>query len=398
MHMRHGLLAILLLTPQVVLAQGSSHGDSLPVPHAVQQVLDLFDKPLHPVVGGVATSGGMGVGLGYTTPRERAWYHDAEGRVTVKRYWLLTGEAGRQTSRARLGTFGSVRDMRRLDFFGIGPDSQLSDHTDFRLRETNVGARVSFKVMRNVRVGGSASFYDPDLGSGRSRSLASIEDRFDGSNVPGLGVETWFTRYRGFAELIHPLAASSDQDQDETRLHRQGRYQVAVESVRDHDLGRYNFHRLEAEVQQRIPGLRPGQRLTLHGLLAATPGHGEVPFYLQYTLGGGGGLAAFRPETIGGDGSRATLRSFDNYRFRDRNVLLMQAEYRVPLHPTVHATIFLDSGQVAPRASGLFQDLKVGTGFSLSYMRNGAARARVDVGYGSGEGVHVYWGVGGRLR
>ena len=171
-------------------------------------------------------------------------------------------------------------------------------------------------------------------------------------------------------------------------------YQVALEAVRDHSDGRHNFHRWEAEVQQRIPGLRPGQRLTLHGLVASTNTNADVPYYMLYTLGGTGGLKAFRPDLLGSDGTRATLRGVRNYRFRDRDLVLMQAEYRIPLHRNIHSTVFVDVGQVAPQVSQLFNDLKTSTGFSLSYMRKGRALGRMDVGFGAGEGVHVFWSFG----
>jgi outer membrane translocation and assembly module TamA len=64
----------------------------------------------------------------------------------------------------------------------------------------------------------------------------------------------------------------------------------------------------------------------------------------------------------------------------------------------VHATVFVDAGQVAPTASRLFNDWKTGTGFSLSYMRGGATLGRLDVGYGSGEGMHFFWSFGGFLQ
>src|SRR6185312_5057631 len=99
------------------------------------------------------------------------------------------------------------------------------------------------------------------------------------------------------------------------------------------------FRRLEAEARHQFHGLKPNQRLTLHGLIGITNRDAAVPYYLEYTLGGNS-LGAFRPETIGTDGTRATLRGFDNYRFRDRDLLLMQVEYRVPLRKYLDATVF----------------------------------------------------------
>ena len=359
------------VAPQLAWAQSQD----LPVPPAAKAVLDAFEKPLHPLVGGVAPGGGLGVGIGYATPKSQEWFHDASTMVTLNRFWSVEGETGRQTQRSRLGVFGEVRHMSRLGFFGIGPGSRREDRTNFRLRETTVGAKGWVRPRAAVRIGGYAEIYSPQLGSGASPSLLSIEDVFHPSDVPALQDDPVFARYRGFAEFAHST----------------GTYQIAMEAVRDHDLGRYNFHRVETEVQQRFAGFKPGHRLTLHGLMAVTNSDAVVPYYLQYTLGGGGGLKAFRPDMLGSDGTKATLRGYQNYRFRDRDILLMQAEYRIPVHKNVDATVFYDAGQVAGRASDLFDGAKQGTGFSLSYMRKGAALGRIDVGYGSGEGIHVFW-------
>jgi hypothetical protein len=390
-------MVICVAIPHTAAAQSSPNDDALPLPPAVQTVFDAFNKPLHPILGGVAPGGGMGVGIGYHTPKSEDWFHDAEARITINRYWALTGETGRQTQRSRVGVFGQIRHMNRLDFFGIGPDSRRADRTDFRLRETSAGAKGWIRATPALRIGGSAQMYSPELGSGQSPRVLSMEQFFTPATVPGFNADPVFARYRGYAEFVYPVLADPDLPNDEYPGY-QGTYQFAVESVRDTDAGNYNFHRWETEVQQRFAGFRPRHHFTVHGLMAVTNEGANVPFYLQYTLGGGGGLNAFRPNTIGTDGTGATLRGYQNYRFRDKDIVLLQGEYRVPLHKSVHATVFLDAGQVAPTASRLFNDWKTGTGFSLSYMRKGAALARLDVGYGSGEGMHFFWGFGGFLQ
>jgi hypothetical protein len=72
----------------------------------------------------------------------------------------------------------------------------------------------------------------------------------------------------------------------------------------------------------------------------------------------------------------------------------MQAEYRIPISEQVHTTVFLDSGQVAPRMAELFKDLRTTTGFSLSYVRKGKTLGRMDVGFGGAEGVQLFWSFG----
>jgi Omp85 superfamily domain len=393
--MKYGLVAAALMAvfPIAVAAQTPPNDDGPPLPPAAQATIDSFGKPLHPIIGGVAPSGGIGAGLGYTTPKGQDWFHNGEALVTVKKYWSVAGETGRQTQRTRLAVFATAREMNRLNFYGPGADSLRSDRVDFALRENSVGLNGWVRAKPFLRIGGSAQFYSPHLDHGKAPRMLSIEESYFSAFVPGVNDAPNFGRYRGFVELVYPvIVAKTTTDVYDSY---QGTYQVAVESARDTEDGRFNFERYETEIQQRFPGFRPGQRLTVHGLLAATNSDGVVPFYLQYTLGGGGALKAFRADTIGTDGSKATLRSFPDYRFRDRNLLLLQAEYRVPLHKMLHATVFVDSGRVAPTVSDLFGGLDAGTGFSLSYMRKGAALARMDVGYGSGEGLHVFWGFGG---
>lgn len=390
-------IVIALAIPNPAPAQSSPNDDALARPNAVQGVFDTFNKPLHPIIGGVAPGGGIGVGIGYNTPKSNDWFHNAEARITINRYWSLMGETGRQTQRSRVGIFGQIRDMNRLDFFGIGPNSRRVNRTDFRLRETSTGARGWIRATPAIRLGGIAQIYSPQLGSGHSARVRSIERFFSPDTVPGFNADPVFARYRGYAEFVYPVLADPDRPDKEYRGY-QGTYQLAVETVRDTDAGDHNFHRWETEVQERFAGFKPGHRFTIHGLMAVTNEKANVPFYLQYTLGGGGGLSAFRANTIGTDGTTATLRGYQNYRFRDKDIVLMQGEYRVPVHKAVDATVFVDAGQVAPTVSRLFRAWKGGTGFSVSYMRKGAALARLDVGYGSGEGVHLFWSFGGFLQ
>ena len=384
------LLLCATLLPATAAAQDSGF-DDLPLPSWGQAVLDAFEAPLHPVIGGVASGGGLGFGIGYDSPDDQRWYREAEAIVTVRKYFSMEGEIGRRSDskRAQLGVFGGVRHMNRLDYFGIGPDTTFDDRSAFRLRETTMGTRGWFHPVAPLRLGGSAAIYNPDLGPGANPSVRSIEEGFAASAVPGFSAEPIFGRYRGFAELLYPIVDPAD----ESNRYR-GAYQVAFEAVRDHDTGRHDFRRWETEVRQQIPGLRSNHLLTLHGLVASTNTDSDVPFYMLYTLGGSGGLKAFRPDLLGADGTQATLRGFRNYRFRDRDLVLLQAEYRIPIVDYVHSTVFIDSGQVAPHTSQLFTAMRTTTGFSLSYVRKGRTLGRMDVGFGGGEGVQLFWSFG----
>ena len=121
----------------------------------------------------------------------------------------------------------------------------------------------------------------------------------------------------------------------------------------------------------------------------------DVPFFLQPTLGGKSEIGSIHDDRLGSDGTDATLRGYRDLRFRDRNLLLVQAEYRVPLWGPIDATAFADAGKVAPSRSELdFTDLRRDVGFSLSIMKGWEPWARMDVAFGSGEGVRVFFSLG----
>jgi hypothetical protein len=111
---------------------------------------------------------------------------------------------------------------------------------------------------------------------------------------------------------------------------------------------------------------------------------------MQPSLGGTGQIRSVGEEFIGSDGSRGTLRGFDNFRFRDLNLLLLQADYRVPVWGPFDASVFFDAGKVTPRPADLnLSGLKHDYGFSISVMRGGNTALRSDFAFGSGEGTKI---------
>ena len=104
--------------------------------------------------------------------------------------------------------------------------------------------------------------------------------------------------------------------------------------------------------------------LALHALVSTSDADAgrEVPFYLQRTLGG--------PDD---------LRGFRRFRFRDRHMLLLQAEYRWEIFTAVDGAIFYDAGKVASRledltCSDLESDYGIGFRFGTDQRRLPARR------------------------
>ena len=112
-----------------------------------------------------------------------------------------------------------------------------------------------------------------------------------------------------------------------------------------------------------------GSRVVLatHGWLVGswTEDGGLVPFYLLPSLGGAN-----------------TLRAYTDYRFHDRNLLVVNVESRFAVFPHIDAALFVDAGSVAAHIADL--DLgKRGYGVGLRMHSRQSTFARFDIAHGA---------------
>jgi hypothetical protein len=359
------------------------------IERTIIRIHSIFSRPLHPVIGTVAPGGGWGAGLGYTAPTRGPVSFNARGLWTLKNYKLAEAVLGYHDRRAEFEGYGRFRDMNRLDFFGLGPESNLFDRTTFSLKDPVAGAHGKFRVLPWIALGGRVEQIWARPGVGKRSP--SIEDRFPAPQLPGLFTSTRFGRYQGSVD-IHLPASPGDAFYQGTR----SRVTYAIYDHQD-DVELFNFKRLDLEAQQVLAGFGAHHRLTLSGWASTsmTDDGQEVPYYLQRTLGGQSELRSVHENRLGSDGTDATLRGYRDLRFRDRNLILLQAEYRVPLWGPIDASVFADAGKVTPTRDDLdLSDLRRDFGFSVSVMKGWVTPARIDVGFGSGEGTRIYLSLG----
>src|SRR5215831_446209 len=87
-------------------------------------------------------------------------------------------------------------------------------------------------------------------------------------------------------------------------------------------------------------------------------------------------------------GGGSNLRGYSSWRFRDRNSLLMQGEWRIMVNRYLDTAFFYDTGTVASKPSDLdFGDLKHDYGFGARFHGPFATPLRVEVAK-SPEGLH----------
>jgi hypothetical protein len=397
---RVALAAFLVLCAVTARAQEAQPSAAQPAGESKSKLYQVgskvgaaFTQPLHPVVEGVATGGGIGAGLGYDFPARGNWRAGSKAVVTLRRYWNAQLDGGYRGDRAQFKAYARARNMTRLYFFGPGPDSAESDMTTFTLRDPVVGIHGSVHAISPVEIGGRLEELWPRAESGRNPAVPSIEQRFRPGDAPGLASGSRFRRYQAFVQVTAPAGSGWTRNQG-------GAYRVSYDLFDDRDVSRFDFYRVEVEGRHKFAIFKPYHSLTLHGWISsaeAKPGQ-AVPFFLQQTLGGIRSLGSVDERFLGTDGSTGTLRGFRNLRFRDNNLLLLQAEYRFDVWRLLDATVFVDAGKAVTRRTDLnLSNLKSDYGFSLSAMRGAATVARVDVGF-SREGTQFFVDLGGFLR
>jgi hypothetical protein len=245
------------------------------------------------------------------------------------------------------------------DFFGFGQDSSEANRTNYLLRSTEAGAALRWKPAKLIEVAGGASYLDPRLGTGTDSRYPSTDQIFDPATIPGFESQTDFVR--GDASI------ALDWRDNPLHPHAGGRYGVMVSDYHDQDLDAFNFRRVSIDLQQYVPIPDRYRTLAFRAAAVFTDARtGEdVPFYFQPTLGG----------------ARA-LRGFREFRFQDRNSLLVSAEYRWEAWWALDGAVFVDAGQVAAeRRDFKLRDFDVSYGVGFRIHSNSAFVARLDLAF-----------------
>jgi outer membrane protein assembly factor BamA len=150
-----------------------------------------------------------------------------------------------------------------------------------------------------------------------------------------------------------------------------GHYTASLAGYHDATSGLHSFRRLEADGAQYVPLPRHAVFAVAGRVaLSQTAAGQSVPFHLLPAIGG-----------------LDTLRGYANYRFRDRNIAMLSAEYRWPVMRALDAAIFYDAGTVASTATGLGR-AQLARDAGIGFRFHSATRnvLRLDVARGS-EGI-----------
>jgi hypothetical protein len=283
-------------------------------------------------------------------------YQTAQGRIEMPRL---------ARSRLLLGSQVFWQDYMQVEFYGEGSDAPESAISEYRIRATNVIGYATIRPRESVYIDATVGWLEPSV-LPRSGSFESdspdTRDVFPEDIVFTLAEQPTFIHSR--------VTMTIDALDFPGHLTRGGAFRVAAADYSDRDAHLFSFRRYEAEGVGLLPMAGSRVVLGLHGwVLASDTGEGQtVPFYLQPSIGGS-----------------HSLRGYDDYRFHDDNLLLVNAEARVAMMTHLDVAFFFDAGNVASRLGDLdFDKQSYGAGLRLHSRRETFVRfdvARGDEGW-----------------
>jgi len=274
---------------------------------------------------------GLAVGVGYEVPVGERGLWTTSGAVSVNLFKELETTLDvppLATDRVRVRTVARWDDAPDLRFFGVGAGTSLGNEITYGLESAELGGEVRAKGRRW-------------LGYGGGMSLLRVQSSDGTGDVPSVGANT-------STEWWHTTAYGEIDSRYSPGYTETGAlYRVTFHDYGGRD-GAPTFTRTEIDLRQFVPVLHDNWIVALQARadLTSSASGEAIPFFMLPSIGG-----------------RDTLPGFTDYRFTDRDTVLLRSELRWTASPVVDMAVFFDQGTVAPAVNALdLRDLKRGYG------------------------------------
>ena len=371
-----GLTAIVLCVPSataeetradLIQQQQADRQQQLrpPEPSAFERVVTTLDRMgfitspprgAYPWFGSVYPGGGFAAGGGVRKPFGDDGALNMFGGYSLAAYTRAQADLALPTfasNRARIRISGQYIDAPDVQYFGTGNSSSRDARTRFGYSPSSVAANLDIAVSKQFSLVGGVAYRHMKTDAGRTG--LSIEERFTPSDTAGLELSR-------FSYINSSARAVFDWRRRLGYSGTGGMYRAQFDDFRERDHSLYSFRLIEAEALQLIPILRANWVIALRGLTTITDiaNSNQVPYFLLPSIGGG-----------------ATVRGYPDFRFEDRNRLVMNAELRWTPARFLDMALFYDAGKVEARHQDLdFTHLKnsYGIGMRLIGVRGYAFR------------------------
>lgn len=362
------------------------------VPHRlILRVPQLEIAGFHPVFGGLEGNAGTTAGVLYEPSFWDGKHQLAEAEMlgSLRRYFGGGVRVGGVFEPYVGYTYARFRHRPSEKFYGVGPDSNSETESIFRLNQGTVGGLLGRTFGSSMLLGGHVSYQGNRYGTGRGDRPA-VADQF-GTDLPGVGTDVDYLLLGTFFELDirdtpyqrtfgHRFAPTEPRLRSVSLDASRGFY-LATEVTHNLSVGKQDldFTRFTLDMRE----FWPIQEDLLHGF-----------FFRQFasaTRTRGGRVPFYRLQSIGGARS---LRGYSSGRFRDRNVLLTNAEVRCQIWHWLDMAVFADVGSVFRDIKEVdLTDFRAGYGLGFRIKNEGRTLGRIDVARGD-EGWKLHLDVG----
>ena len=398
---------------------------------------ELFtDHPLHIAAGSIAPQNGFGLGAAFVThytPNENwrlSWDADAVGSFngsyragaymkiihTPPQQIHVTTGTSTSPKKSNLSVhpytvfnlYAQTISLNKLFFFGEGPDSTLAGQSVFGIAQTILGGSVIKPVYEwaainklNLALLGEVNGRFVGVRGNSGESSPTIGQLYNEATAPGLTTQPAFLQLGEGARLEPNLFNN----------HLQLNYLVNFQQFFAPSNSAFSFRRWTVDLGHNFPLYQnsisnqpkdsngPDECASAVGATAcpsvsrnrtgtvgvrllisesAADAGSVVPFYFQPTLGG---------SDI--DGNPA-LSSFQDYRFRGPNLLLLRESFEHSIWGPVGFSFAVDEGKVAlTRGNVDFGNLKHSFSTGLTLRAGGFPQVFLLFAWGGGEGHHT---------
>jgi hypothetical protein len=330
----------------------------------------------YPRIGGIRRGSGVAGGVGYRMHAGNVLI-DLSAAISVRNYqafdahvmWLES-----RSHRAQLWTDYAYDDLPQERYFGEGIDTIRDARASYGLRNNTVTLRGVLRPAARLQLTGQIGYMHPRLRRGNDDQYPPALEAFTEADAPSLLSQPAFVQTQVNADLdLRDVPGNARSG---------GVYHLGFGRWDARDRDQYDFRRIDATAAQYVPLTADKRHVIVGrlGVMAASADAGaRVPFYFLPYVGG-----------------RDTVRSFVEYRFSGDDALWYGAEYMWNWRPFVSLAAFTDRGRVARTWDDLWSgDTKQGYGFSVLGHTSKQTFARLDVGFGGGEGWRFWVAFGG---
>jgi outer membrane protein assembly factor BamA len=230
-----------------------------------------------------------------------------------------------------------------------------------------VRADAAYKPIPIVRIGGLTAFRTERIDGGKAPNYPSIEEVFDETTAPGLTEQPDYWWSSAFLDI--------DYRDQPGNVRSGGHFRFSYDNWKDQqDLG-FSFRDVRFEALHAFP-IFDKKRVFIARVMAQSldsPDGNTVPFYAMPTLGGS-----------------TTLRGYREFRFRDKNMFMLNGEYRWEAFSGMDMALFGDWGDVAPSWDDLdWKRMKTDYGIGFRFNTFKSVFLRFDVARSKQEGVRL---------